>query len=122
VLSLLLVAAALSGHGTVWKGCERTPATRPARVVVACADANFYVDHLVWTSWKASTATAIGTGHANDCKPYCSAGHFHAFRISIELSKPATCAKGQRVFTRIAWTAVQEPAPFPNGAETLGCR
>ena len=121
MLTLLLATAALSGHAPVWMGCERTPATRPARVIVACADANFYVDHLRWTSWKASSATATGTAHANDCTPYCAAGHFHAFEVRVRLSKPVACAKGRRVFARIAWTAAARKPPYPNGSETLGC-
>jgi len=121
VLSLLLVAAAFSGHGPVWTGCEHVPRTRPAKVIVACADANFYVDHLTWTSWKTGSATAVGTGHANDCKPYCAAGHFHAFRIAIQLTKPASCVKGRTEFTRIAWSAIQRPAGFQDGSITFRC-
>ena len=56
-------------------GCAHTPQVRPASIVIACADANFYVDHLRWKTWGARVATATGMAHQNDCKPNCAAGH-----------------------------------------------
>ncbi len=106
-----LVAAA----AVTWSGCEHKPRVRPASIVVACADANFYVDHIRWSSWRATGATGRGTAHLNDCTPNCAAGHFHAFPITVRLSKVVQCVKGRREFSRIAWAGKQ------SGNETLPC-
>ncbi len=106
-----LVAAA----AVTWSGCEHKPRSRPASIVVACADANFYVDHLTWSSWGARSAVGKGTAHVNDCTPNCAAGHFHTFAARIRLSKVVGCVKGRREFARIEWTGKQ------SGNETLPC-
>jgi len=49
----------------------------PARIVFACADANYYVNHLKWESWGVRRAVARGVFHFNDCDPGCAAGQFH---------------------------------------------
>jgi hypothetical protein len=106
---------ALAVAAVVWTGCAHKPQVRPASIVFACADANFYADHLHWASWSTSGATAKGTGHRNDCKPYCAAGHFHSFPITVHLSHVVTCVKGRSEFARVAWT---RPT---SGSETMPC-
>ena len=34
---------------------------------------------LRWRGWNRNVATARGTAYANDCIPYCAAGHFIAY-------------------------------------------
>jgi len=97
-----MVALALAA--VVWTGCAHKPQVRPASIVIACADANFYVDHLHWKSWGPKAAVALGQGHRNDCKPNCAAGHFHAFPMHVRLSQVVGCVKGRREFARITWT------------------
>ena len=106
---------ALAVAAVVWTGCAHRPTVRPASIVIACADANFYVDHLHWTAWGSTSAVAKGTAHQNDCKPNCAAGHFHAFPLTVRLSRVVTCVKGRREFARIAW------AGRTKGDETLPC-
>ena len=125
MLGILLAAAALAHPAPAWVGCTGKAAIRPHSIVLACADGNFYVDHLRWKSWTATGARATGTGHQNDCKPYCAAGHFHAYTISIRLSRVVPCHR-RRDFTRITWRWT-EPTPklkgVPrHGSETLPCR
>jgi hypothetical protein len=99
----------------VWTGCAHQPQVRPASIVVACADANFYVDHLRWKAWGARVATAAGTAHQNDCKPNCAAGHFRTFPLTVRLSRVVTCVRRRREFARIAWSG------GATGTETLPC-
>jgi len=106
---------ALAVAAVFWTGCAHKPVMRPASIVFACADANFYADHLHWTAWTASGATARGTGHQNDCTPNCAAGRFHSFPITVRLSHVVSCVKSRREFARVAWTG---PTP---GSETLPC-
>ena len=114
---------ALLAAVTVLTGCAHQPHVRPHEVVFACADANFYADTLHWTRWGASEATGTAIGHENDCTPYCAAGHFHTYPLTVRLSRPVTCVKGRREFSRIAWTfTAAKPAHQKRmGVETLPC-
>ena len=109
-----MVALALAA--VVWTGCAHKPQVRPAAIVIACADANFSVDRLRWTSWGSNSATATGRGHRNDCTPNCAAGHFHAFPMQVRLSHVVTCVQGRREFARISWTIKGKA-----DSETLPC-
>jgi len=57
VLALLLIT-------TVLTGCAHHAEVRPARVVFACGDGNFYATGLSWTHWGTADAEATGAGHA----------------------------------------------------------
>jgi hypothetical protein len=94
-------------------GCEGTrPAVRPHSIVFACADGNFYVNSLRWSSWTTESASAVGIGHQNDCTPFCAAGHFHAYpSVSIRLVRPETCTNGRRLFTRITYRFLRGRPP-----------
>ena len=82
--------------------CADTTVYRPKRYVFACGDGNAYVQHLRWTGWTTTAATATATWVQNDCKPYCAAGHFHSFAARIRFDRPKRTAKGT-LFSR--WTA-----------------
>lgn len=99
----------------VWSGCAHQAQVRPASIVIACADANFYVDHLRWTTWGARGAVGKGIAHRNDCTPNCAAGHFHSSAMTVRLSKVVMCVKGRREFARISWGAASADS------ETLPC-
>ena len=74
---------------------------------------------LVRSRWTSTSAAGRGTGHQNDCKPYCAAGHFHTYAVSIRLSRPETCRHGRREFTRFTYRFVsRKPAGVPRG-ETM---
>jgi hypothetical protein len=119
---MAVVLAALAA-AVVFTGCSHVPHVRPQSIVVACADANFYVDGLHWQSWTSTRAVALGTGHANDCKPYCAAGHFHAAKIELTLSRVVTCVRGRHEFATICWRWLGEHLRVgTNGTETLPCR
>jgi hypothetical protein len=116
VLAVLLVA-------TVFTGCSHHAQIRPAEVVFACGDGNFYATGLSWRHWGESDAEAVGVAHQNDCTPYCAAGHFHTYPLSVRLSRPVSCVKGRREFSRWSWRFTKtKPAHVPRaGSETLPC-
>ena len=83
-------------------GCEPPNATAwindcgplvpaPAQLMLACADGNYGLTHLTWRHWGRSLASASGTVRANDCKPYCAAGHFHSYAVSVTVDKLTRC-------------------------------
>ena len=109
------MVALAAAAAVTWSGCEHKSRTRPRALVIACADANFAVDHIRWSSWTATRAVGRGTAHENDCKPNCAAGRFHAFPITIRLSKVVHCIAGRPEFARVAWSGRR------NGSETLTC-
>ena len=105
----------------VWTGCAHRPVERPASIVIACGDGNFYVTALHWKRWNATDAVGTGTGHQDDCRPDCAAGHFHAFPLTIRLSRVVQCVSGRREFSRIAWDGVRLREIPKAGSETLHC-
>jgi hypothetical protein len=117
-MTLLLTAA------LVFTGCSHRPEVRPASIVIACGDGNFYVTGLRWSRWGSRDAVATGTAHANDCTPYCAAGRFHTYPAALRLSRPVSCVAGRREFAAIAWRfPAAKPAHAPrSGTETLPCR
>ena len=60
---------------------------KPASVMLACGDGNFWIAALEWHAWGSATTTATGRVHYNDCTPYCAAGHFHVIPGTATLSK-----------------------------------
>ena len=108
---LALAAAAV----VTWSGCEHRARIRPKSIVVACADANFYVGNIRWSQWRTTRAVGVGTAHVNDCKPNCAAGSFHTFRVTLRLSHVVGCVPGRREFARVEWSGAQ------SGNETLPC-
>ena len=111
VLALALVPAASGGRaaGTPgWAGCRgftvHSPVLlhRPRSIMIACGDGNFWVGALHWQTWTASGAKATGSAHANDCDPYCAAGHFHTYPVAVALSGVKTCG-GRSEFTKLEY-------------------
>jgi hypothetical protein len=108
-----VVTGTASGAGspTAVVGCSGKPVAEPAAIVFACGDGNFGAKGLRWIGFGAPTAAAVGTGYANDCKPYCAAGHFHDYRIVVVASAPKTC-HGKLAYTTLT-AAFIGPSPFP---------
>ena len=117
MLALLLIT-------TVLTGCAHHAEVRPARVVFACGDGNFYATGLSWTHWGTADAEATGAGHQNDCTPDCAAGHFHTYKLRVRLSRPVVCVTGRHEFSRLAWwfIATKPAQVLRAGSETLPCR
>ncbi len=68
--------------------CFDTPQVRPSDYLLACGDGNNRLVGLQWHTWGARTATATGTDMVNDCRPYCAAGTFRPYPVSVTLSRP----------------------------------
>jgi len=95
---------------------------RPSSITVACADGNFWFSKLRWKTWSARGATASGTAHQNDCKPYCAAGHFHTYPATVTLSGLKHCA-GKAELTKVSWrfTAAKPAGEARTGSQTFRC-
>ena len=94
-IGVVCVGASGSAHGGQ---------VRPASIMLACGDGNYWAGALKWKGWGTATATAGAQVHYNDCTPYCAAGHFHVIPGTATLSnlKAGTC-RGESVlfYTRL---------------------
>jgi hypothetical protein len=83
--------------------CLRHPEVRPSTFMLACGDGNSRLESLRWTRWNGSSARAEGVNWVNDCTPYCAAGRFHAYRVTVTLDKPVKWDKrpGTTHFSRM---------------------
>lgn len=91
-----------SAAAPVTLSCQGRPQSRPASMLLACADGNASLADLHWTSWR-GTAQGSGTFRVNDCTPSCAAGSFHRFpaRVTLADAAPLPGHRGERYYTRI---------------------
>lgn len=114
-------------------GCEPPGATAwindcgplvsaPAQLILACGDGNYLLTHLRWQHWGRPVATASGTVRANDCKPYCAAGHFHSYAATVTVDHLSRCSSAH-YYARLTITyAGARPAGIPKrDVHALGC-
>ncbi|MER6572820.1 hypothetical protein ABT288_43370 [Streptomyces sp. NPDC001093] len=79
---------------------------RPTDFILACGDGNSRLIGLHWSQWSPDEATARGVNMVNDCKPYCAAGRFHGYRVTVRLDEPKAWKKDPHVqhYTRMTLT------------------
>ena len=79
---------------------------RPADFILACGDGNSRLLRLHWSQWGPEAATAVGVNAVNDCKPYCAAGTFRLYRVTVRLDHPQPWKKHPDVqrYNRITLT------------------
>jgi hypothetical protein len=108
VLVMLPLLASGQGLSTeqvfVVANCEGT-SFKPKTIVVTCADQNFTIRSIRWSSWTASSATGSGTARINDCQPNCAGGRFHSYRgVTVHLSRPVVCTgDGLKEFSELSY-------------------
>ncbi|MEU9304543.1 hypothetical protein [Streptomyces sp. NPDC048269] len=68
--------------------CFSKAQVRPDEYLLACGDGNNRLVGLRWDTWGPRSATATGTDMVNDCRPYCAAGRFRPYPVTVTLSKP----------------------------------
>lgn len=98
--------------------CFSQARMRPTEYLLACGDGNNRLVDLRWDTWGTRTATAVGTDMVNDCVPYCAAGRFRAYPVTVTLSRPEAWPEHpdvQRFTTiRLLYT---DTAPAPAGKD-----
>jgi hypothetical protein len=81
-------------------------ADAPAQLTLACGDGNYSLAHLRWRHWGQGLASATGIAEANDCKPYCAAGHFHSYPVTVTADRLTRC-NSAHYYARLAITYAQ---------------
>ncbi|MFF1359685.1 hypothetical protein [Streptomyces sp. NPDC058297] len=95
--------------------CTWQAQVRPSDFLLACGDGNSRLTSLKWSQWGPKTAVATGTSWVNDCKPYCAAGKFRSYRVTVRLDQPQSWTKHQdrQHYSRITLTYPDShPAAF----------
>lgn len=107
-------AHAQSPNATLPSNCT-DQVIAPERVLLTCADGNFYADGLLWSNWGAEQSTATGTAHVNNCAPSCAEGEFETYPILLNADQSTVCQFGDPQYTRVSY-AFPESSPFPPDA------
>jgi hypothetical protein len=117
-----LAVGCVPPNATAWINDCGPLVNAPARLTLACADGNYSLAKLRWRHWGQSVATASGTVLANDCKPYCAAGHFHSYAATVTVDRLTRC-NSARYYARLAITyASARPADIAKrDVHALGC-
>jgi hypothetical protein len=106
--------------------CLGHPVVKPTSVTLACADANFRIEHIQWTGWGESFAAGKGTAVVNDCEPSCAGGHFHNYPMLLIVTGRQTCPSGRSAYEKIEYAFVGN-SPFPkataeNATQDVACK
>ena len=116
-------ATAGQGRVLLLYNCERGR-YKPRTVIVTCADANFRVRAIQWSSWTANEARGRGTALVNDCNPNCAGGTFRRYPVRLRDFRPRMtggCVPGS-LFTRLGWRFPQSKPEGPRtGTARLVC-
>ncbi|MGW5638094.1 hypothetical protein [Streptomyces sp. NPDC003832] len=104
------------GDTPVLVDCLSHAKVRPAEFLLACGDGNSRLVSLQWSRWGEWTARAKGVNWVNDCKPYCAAGRFHDYPVTVRLDRPEPWKghPGVAHYSRITLTYTEaRPAGYP---------
>ena len=103
-------------YATVLVTCFGRGLVMPPDFLLACGDGNDRLGGLYWSHWGGDSAVATGYEEANDCDPYCAAGHFHTFPVKIRLSesKPWPEDPHLRHFTKLTITYPDTEPSWPH--------
>ncbi|MEV6738084.1 hypothetical protein AB0N14_14580 [Streptomyces sp. NPDC051104] len=86
--------------------CFWQPEVQPGAFMIACGDGNSLLSSVHWSQWGSSSAVAEAVNMVNDCKPYCAAGRFHSYPVTVRLDHPQPWKKRPQLqhYTRMTLT------------------
>ena len=106
LVAAVLVPPAIAQSGGVHvffpNDCQQN-VYKPRSITVTCADSNFRVTKIRWSSYGATKAKGSGTARIDTCDPNCVSGTFHSYPATVALSKVKQCGDVPQ-FTRLAVT------------------
>lgn len=108
--------------GVAWIDDCGPPVSKPRSLVLTCADANYSLERIAWHGWGTASPTGKATVRANDCKPYCAAGHFHTYPVTVTADKLTRCGLTP-TYARvtIVYTGTRPQGIAKRDVHTLGC-
>ena len=122
ILAVALPALASSGPDRVVGNCHSSQ-VRPKAIILACADANAYLDKIHWQAFGGPAASASGEYVENTCTPNCASGHFKSYPVTFSLSEAKPCFDGHKDYRKLAmdFSAARPPQTPVHFDETLFC-
>lgn len=85
--------------------CHGTVVVKPAKLVLACADANAGLTRTDWTTWDIAHASGTTDFALNLCVPYCAASRISHFPDSkVIASAPVVTKHHGRLFSELVVT------------------
>jgi len=69
---------------------------KPDMLFETCADGNWGIEKIKWTTWKSGFAAGQGTYFRNTCSPSCVDGKMEYWPVHVSLDTPIV--KGRRQF------------------------
>lgn len=101
-------------NGCAVEDCGQGKAlTRPAELVLACADQELRAKHLTWSSWSATSVTATGLITWHVCTPSCAQStKWDSSSAQITLIDPVPEPRSQILFTKLE---LRVTGPTPPG-------
>jgi hypothetical protein len=104
VLATVVPATVASAQLRVFfpRDCE-TNAYKPKSITVTCADDNFRVTKIRWSSYGVRSANGRGTARVNNCDPNCVEGTFASYPAKLRLTRVRQCGDVPQ-FTRLVLT------------------
>lgn len=98
IAALVAAGAAMAApavSGPTLSNCGKQ-VTKPKTLVISCADHNYLLKGLKWSSWGGTSASGSGTASANTCTPNCAAGKFKSYPVKVKADQPRHCGKSVR--------------------------
>ncbi len=80
------------------RDCQHN-AYKPRSIVVTCADANFVLKRVRYSTYGPKGARGTATASINSCTPSCVAGKFHDYKVTFtmgHLSRNGQCGDVQQ--------------------------
>lgn len=86
---------------------------RPGDFLLACGDGNNRLTALQWSAWGRTSAVGSGLDAVNDCVPYCAAGTFRTYPVTVRLDRPEPWQShpGLQRFTRLRLIYTNDTPP-----------
>jgi hypothetical protein len=100
--------------------CAGKKVTKPASIVITCADANVSINKIKWSSWDMNAAKGTGVLSWNTCLPKtCVAGVMVKYPVTITMGGVAS-APNVNVFSKVDVAFPKNgPASMETGSYTL---
>lgn len=87
----------------------------PVNVILACGDAGFIAQDLVWSTWGAEQASATGIASVKTCVPDCATGGRDEYPLALVAEELRDCNYGKPQYTRVVYS-FPATSPFPPGS------
>jgi hypothetical protein len=102
-----------AAQNSVLDSCDNQVGFEPSGYTINCADGNYILSNIQWTTWTKDQASGNATAAINDCNPDCASGTTSNYPVYIEFDGEATDPVDQTLQTymyiTLSYTTDQRP-------------